>query len=97
MNSNDITIANAIIENIAGSDGPFSVDVDVNGITVVVEGCYEAEGYMECYDFVPDAWVTTYSRLKIYSIEAYNEDSEVIVIDCDPSAIERYVENGLAA
>lgn len=92
------TIANAIVENIEGNNGTFSVEVEVNNILVVVDGSFEVDGYCENdYFNGTGAWVTTYVAVNIDSVEAYDEDGEVIKITCDLSKIERYAENELAA
>ena len=92
------TIANAIAESIEGSNGTFSVEVEVNNTLVVACGSFEIDGYCEDdYFNGTGSWVTTYVAVSIESVEAYDMDGEVIEIACDLSKIEGYVENELAA
>ena len=66
------TIANAIVENIEGNEGTFSVEVEVNNALVVVDGSFEIDGYCEDdYFNGTGAWVTTYVSVCIDSVEAY--------------------------
>ena len=41
------TIANAIVENIEGNEGTFSVEIEANNTLVVVDGSFEIDGYSE--------------------------------------------------
>ena len=92
------TIANAIVENIEGSEGTFSVEVEVNNTLVVVDGSFEIDGYCEDdYFNGTGAWVTTYVSVCIDSVEAYDEDGNKVEVICNLTEIERYAENELAA
>ena len=92
------TIANAIVENIEGSEGTFSVEVEVNNTLVVVDGSFEINGYCEDdYFNGTGAWVTTYVSVCIDSVEAYDEDGNKVEVICNLTEIERYAENELAA
>ena len=92
------TIANAIVENIEGSEGTFSVEVEVNNMLVVVDGSFEIDGYPEDdYFNGTGAWVTTYVSVYIDGIEAYDEDGNEVEVICNLTEIERYAENELAA
>lgn len=92
------TIARAIAASIEGNEGTFFVEVEMDDMTVYVDGGYEIDGYEEDdYSNGTGAWVTTYVVVSIESVEAYNEDGETIDIACDLSMIERYAENELAA
>ncbi len=87
------TIANAIVENIEGNNGAFSVEVEVNNALVVVDGSFEIDGYCEDdYFNGTGAWVTTYVSVYIDSIEAYDEDGNDMDVDCDLTEIEKIVE-----
>ncbi|CDB12118.1 unknown [Bacteroides sp. CAG:633] len=87
------TIANAIVENIEGNEGTFSVEVEVNNTLVVVDGRFEIDGYCEDdYFNGTGAWVTTYVSVYIDGIEAYDEDGNEVDVDCDLTEIERSVE-----
>lgn len=92
------TIANAIVENIEGNEGTFSVEVEVNNTLVVVDGSFEIDGYPEDdYFNGTGAWVTTYVSVYIDSVEAYDEDGNEAEVICNLTEIERYAENELAA
>lgn len=92
------TIASAIVENIEGGNGAFSIEVEVNGTTVYADGNFEIDGYQEDdYFNGTGAWVTTYVAVSVESVEAYDEDGEAVEIDCSLNEIERYVEADLAA
>lgn len=92
------TIANAIVENIEGGNGTFSVEVEIDNTLVEVSGSFEIDGYCEDdYFNGTGAWVTTYVAVSVESVEAYNEDGEAVEIDCSLNEIERYAEMGLAA
>ena len=87
------TIANAIVEDIEGNDGTFSVEVELNNTLIVIDGSFEIDGYCENdYFNGTGAWVTTYVSVCIDSIEAYNEDGNKIDVDCNITEIERNVE-----
>ena len=97
------TIAAAIADSIDGNHGSnhgsFSLEVEMDGNTVVeVSGRYEIDGYRED-DYLngTGAWVTTRAAVSVECIEAYDEDGEAVEIDCSLNEIERYVENELAA
>lgn len=92
------TIANAIIENIEGGNGTFSVEVEVKNTLIVVDGCFEIDSYCED-DYLngTGAWVTTYISVCINSVEAYDEDGNEVEVTCDLTEIERYAENELVA
>lgn len=93
------TIAAAIADSIDGSCGSFSLEVEIDGNTVVeVSGRYEIDGYRED-DYLngTGAWVTTYVAVSIDRAEAYDEDGVAVELDCGLNEIERYVENELAA
>ena len=92
------TIANAIVENIEGANGTFSVEVEVNNTLVIVDGSFEIDGYCEDdYFNGTGAWVTTYVSVCIDSVEAYDEDGNEVEVICNLAEIERYTENELAA
>ena len=92
------TIANAIVENIEGNNGTFSVEVEVNNTLVVVGGSFEIDGYPEDdYFNGTGAWVTTYVSVCIDCVEAYDEDGNEVEVICSLTEIERYAENELAA
>ena len=92
------TIANAIVENIEGNEGTFSVEVEVNNALVVVDGSFEIDGYSEDdYFNGTGAWVTTSAYVNIDSVEAYDEDGNEVEVICNLAEIERYAENELAA
>ena len=92
------TIANAIVENIKGNNGTFSVEVEVNNTLVVVGGSFEIDGYPEDdYFNGTGAWVTTYVSVCIDCVEAYDEDGNEVEVICNLTEIERYAENELAA
>ncbi len=92
------TIANAIVENIEGNEGTFSVEIEVNNTLVVVDGSFEIDGYPEDdYFNGTGAWVTTYVAVSIDSVEAYDEDGNEVEVICNLAEIERYTENELAA
>lgn len=92
------TIANAIVENIEGNEGTFSVEIEANNTLVVVDGSFEIDGYSEDdYFNGTGAWVTTYVAVSIDSVEAYDEDGNEVEVTCDLTEIERYAENELAA
>lgn len=87
------TIANAIVENIEGNNGTFSVEVEVNNTLVVVDGSFEIDGYCEDdYFNGTGAWVTTYVSVCIDNVEAYGADGNEVYVDCDLTEIERSVE-----
>lgn len=87
------TIANAIVENIEGCNGTFSVEVEFDNTLVEVSGSFEIDGYQEDdYFNGTGAWVTTYVSVCIDSVEAYDEDGNEIDVDCDLAEIERSVE-----
>ena len=87
------TIANAIVENIEGNNGTFSIEVEVNNTLVVVDGRFEIDGYCEDdYFNGTGGWVTTYVSVCIGSVEAYDEDGNEVDVDCDLTEIERSVE-----
>ena len=92
------TIANAIVESIEGTNGTFSVEVEVNDTLVVVDGSFEIDGYCEDdYFNGTGAWVTTYVAVRIGNVEAYDEDGNDVEVTCDLTEIERYAEHELAA
>ena len=92
------TIANAIVENIEGNEGTFSVEVEVNNTLVFVDGSFEIDGYPEDdYFNGTGAWITTYVSVCIDSVEAYDEDGNEVEVICNLAEIERYAENELAA
>ena len=92
------TIANAIVENIEGANGTFSVEIEANNTLVVVDGSFEIDGYSEDdYFNGTGAWVTTYVSVYIDSVEAYDEDGNEVDVTCNLAEIERYAENELAA
>ncbi len=92
------TIANAIVENIEGGNGIFSVEVEIDNTQVEVSGSFEIDGYQEDDYFNGiGAWGTTYVSVSVESVEACDGEGEAVEIDCDLSKIERYVEMGLAA
>ena len=87
------TIANAIVENIEGNEGTFSVEIEANNTLIVVDGSFEIDGYCEDdYFNGTGAWVTTYVSVYIDGIEAYDEDGNEVDVDCDLTEIERSVE-----
>lgn len=87
------TIANAIYNAIDSNNGTFSIEVEVNNILVVVDGCFEIDGHCEDDYFTgTGAWVTTYVSVCIDSVEAYDEDGNEVDVDCDFTEIERGVE-----
>lgn len=93
------TIAAVIADSINDNHGSFSLEVEMDGNTVVeVSGRYEIDGYRED-DYLngTGAWVTTRAAVSVECIEAYDEDGEAVEIDCSLNEIERYVENELAA
>lgn len=92
------TIANAIVENIEGNEGTFSVEIEVNNTLVVVDGSFEIDGYPEDdYFNGTGAWVTTYVSVYIDSVEVYDEDGNEVEVICNLTEIKRYAENELAA
>lgn len=92
------TIASAIVESIEGSNGTSSVEVEVNDTLVYVDGSFEIDGYREDdYFNGTGAWVTNYVSVNVSSVEAYDEDGEIIEVACDLSEIEKYAESELAA
>lgn len=92
------TIANAIVENIEGANGTFSVEIEANNTLVVVDGSFEIDGYPEDdYFNGTGAWMTTYVSVCIDSVEAYDEDGNEVEVICNLTEIERYAENELAA
>ena len=92
------TIANAIVENIEGNNGTFSVEVGVNDTLVVFDGSFEIDGYSEDdYFNGTGAWVTTYVAVRIGNVEAYDEEGNEVEVTCDLTEIERYAEHELAA
>ena len=92
------TIANAVYNAIDSNNGTFSVEVEVNNTLVVVDGSFEIDGYCEDdYFNGTGAWVTTYVSVCIDSVEAYDEDGNEVEAICNPTEIERYAENELAA
>ena len=92
------TIANAIVENIEGNEGTFSVEIEANNTLVVVDGSFEIDGYSEDdYFNGTGAWVTTYVSVYIDSVEAYDEDGNEVEVICNLTEIKRYAENELAA
>lgn len=93
------TIASAIVENIEGCDGTFSVEIETaNGVMIYADGSFEIDGYCEDdYFNGTGAWVTTYARVWIDTVEAYDENGEAVEVDCDTCEIERYAERELAA
>lgn len=92
------TIANAIVENIEGNEGTFSVEVEANNTLVVVDGSFEIDGYSEDdYFNGTGAWVPTYVSVCIDSVEAYDADGNEVEVICNLTEIERYAENELAA
>ena len=98
MNSTNETIANAIVENIEGNNGTFSVEVEVNDTLLVVDGSFEIDGYCEDdYFNGTGAWVTTNVFVCIHNVEAYDEDGNEIEADCSLTEIERYAECELTA
>ena len=86
------TIANAIVEEIDGASGRFSVEVEIDENTVAeVSGWYEIDGYCEDdYFNGTGAWVTTYCEVHAYDDEG-NEVPNGITPDIE--AIERYAED----
>lgn len=97
MNAINEKIANAIVEDIEGGNGTFSVEVEIGDTQVFVDGSFETDGYCEDdYSNGTGAWVTTYATVRIESVEAYT-DGDVTEITCDLTKIERYVEDELAA
>ena len=96
-------IASAIVDAMTGSEGKFSVEVEIDANTVVeVSGWYEVDGYCENdYFNGTGAWVTTYVRVCVEACEVctFNEDGEQVANTIEPNIaeIERYAENGLAA
>lgn len=99
MNSINETLASEIYNAIEGGEGTFSVEVEVgNGVTVYADGGFEVDGYREDdYFNGTGAWVTTYARVWIDTVEAYDEDGDPVEIGCDLSEIERSIERDLAA
>lgn len=99
MNSISERLASKIYNAIEGGEGNFSVEVeDENGVLVYADGGFETDGYREDdYFNGTGAWVTTYARVWIDTVEAYDEDGNPVEIDCDFSEIERSIERDLAA
>lgn len=55
------TIARAIAASIKGDEGTFSVEVEMDGMTVYADGGYEIDRYEEDdYSNGTGTWVTTY-------------------------------------
>lgn len=91
------TIANAIVESIDGSNGTFSVEVEIGNTTVQVEGSYKIDGYREDdYFNGTGAFVVTSAYCFIDSVEAYDEAGDEVEIDCDLKEIESYVKHQIA-
>lgn len=96
------TIAAAIVESIKSNEGRFSLEVEIDGNTVVeVSGRYEMDGYCEDdYFNGTGAWVTTYVSVVVEDCAVYtnDEDGEETVNDIKPdtAAIERYAERWAA-
>lgn len=95
------TIANAIVESInrnANNEDTFSIEMEMEGALVYINGSFEIDGYCEDdYFNGTGAWITTYVLVRIDSVEAYDEEGEKVDIACSLSKIERYAENELAA
>lgn len=96
------TIAAAIAESIKSNEGRFSLEVEIDGNTVVeVSGRYEMDGYCEDdYFNGTGAWVTTYVSVVVEDCAVYtnDEDGEETENDIRPdiAAIERYAERWAA-
>ena len=96
------TIAAAIAESIESNEGRFSLEVEIDGNTIVeVSGRYEMDGYREDdYYNGTGAWVTTYVSVVVEdcTVHTYDEDGEETVNDIEPdtAAIERYAERWAA-
>lgn len=99
MKSVSEKIAEAIAENIDGSEGRFDLDVELDENTfVTVSGWYEFDGYREDdYFNGTGAWVTTYARVSVDACEvcAYDENGDEVptTIEIDTAEIERFVED----
>ena len=95
------TIANAIVESInrnANNEDTFSIEMEMEGALVYINGSFEIDGYCEDdYFNGTGAWVINYVLVSIDSVEAYDEEGEKVDIACDLSTIRRYAENELAA
>lgn len=102
MQSINETIANAIVENIEGGNGTFSVEVEIDNTLVEVSGSFEIDVYCEDdYFNGTGAWVTTYVSVIVEdcTVYTYDEDGEEVENDITPdlSEIERYAEMEIAA
>ena len=87
-------IASAIVDAMTGSEGKFSVEVEIDANTVVeASGWYEVDGYCEDdYFNGTGAWVTTYVRVCVEDCEVYAYDEVASTANPDFSEIERYAE-----
>lgn len=94
-------IADAVAESIsknANNEDTFSIEMEMDGVLVYIDGSFEISGYADDdYFNGTGAWVINYVLVSIDSVEAYDEDGEKVDITCNLSKIERYAENELAA
>lgn len=98
MTQADQTIADAIAARIEGTDGRFSIEVEIGDGTVAeVSGRYETEGHCEDDRLSgTGAWITTAVRVRVDECRVYEarEDGDWTEsrLRPDTSAIERCAE-----